>query len=76
MKIRIEGEGESFPLTDDEKVEMIENATPIDKSEAKDHFLGAKEIVLSKDVIKDLEAMGMTVDDFIAQLMRSFNALQ
>lgn len=76
MKIRIEGEDESFPLTDDEKAEMIENATPVDKGEAKDHFLGAKEIVLSKDVINDLEAMGMTVDDFVAQLMRSFDALQ
>lgn len=71
MKVTID---KTIPdLTDEEKQEIRDAAIP----DAEDHpeefkkqMTGVKEVILSPEVAKQLEEMGMTPDELVAMLLK------
>lgn len=71
MKVTID---KNIPdLTEEEKEAYRDAAIPAVESnpeEFKRQMLGAKEVIMSPEVAKQLEEMGMTPDDIVAMLLK------
>lgn len=71
MKVTID---KNIPdLTEEEKEAYRDAAIPdveSDPAEFKRQMMGAKEVILSPEVAKQLEEMGMTPDELVAMLLK------
>ncbi len=76
MKITID---QSLPdLTPEEQKAAAKQARDVseDPAQAKADMLQAKEVVMSPQVVKQLEEMGMTPDELVALMLKSVGASQ
>ena len=66
-------------LTEEEKEEIQERATPVDletDEAAREQMRGVQEVILSPQVVEQLKAEGVDVDEFVAMLLKAAGATQ